>query len=354
MVFFVSVVLFSFRSRLISAATAVAAIACSLLLSEPALQFRPTSLRFRVARALRPIPICPGGYRDVDHACYPAPFGRTLEATAAYVQQHSAERDSVLIFPYQYMYGVAAQRNVAAGVEQSFLANGRYLSEFDIAGMRAAEAHVGLYFPDAAAGGAGDTNASLQIDGISNFTRTPSIWFWSFRRYSSDLEIAPGVVPLLREPSRESRIRSQEYPLSLSARSYPVSTATQVIELGAPEWPTGASDFLRLRMRVNYSPLWKLRKPERLQLEITLADGTRSLRTFVAEPNVESEIWIYPWNEADLSRYFDNEESRWRISPRPAITNLRLIVSPFDWFSQKPESITLQSADAIRFSLQPQ
>ena len=351
MVLFVGVVLFSFRSRLMSASAALATIVCSLFLSEPALQFRPSSLRFRLGRIIRPIPTCAGGYRDVDHACYPAQFAGTLQAAAGYLQQHSVQRNSVLIFPYQYMYGVFAQRNVAAGVEQSFLANGKYLSEFDVAGMQQARAQVGLYFPDATAGGLENPNLSLQIDGISNFTRTPSIWFWIFQHYSSDLEIAPGVVPLLRDESRDSRILMQEYPLSLTAGTYPISTGRQVIELGVPVWPATGPDFLCLRMRVNYSPLWKLRKPERLELEIMLADGSRALRTFVAEPNVMSEIWIYPWNEGDLAHYFDSEESRWRVSPRPAVTNLRLVVSPFDWFSQTPQSITLQSADAVRFSL---
>ena len=104
-------------------------------------------------------------------------------------------------------------------------------------------------------------------------------------------------------------------------------------------------------MRLNYSSLWKLRKPQQLQLEITLADGTRSLRSFVIEPNVTSDIWFYPWNEADLARYFDADESRWRASGRPAVTDLRLLITPLDWFSQKPESIEIKSADAVGLSL---
>jgi hypothetical protein len=106
-------------------------------------------------------------------------------------------------------------------------------------------------------------------------------------------------------------------------------------------------------LKIHYSPLWKLRKPERLQLEITRADGSRSLRTFVIEPDVASDVWFYPWDEADLMRYFEGDESRWRGSYRPAITGLRLIVTPLDWFSQKASSISLESADAVGFSLKP-
>ncbi|MFZ0795034.1 MAG: hypothetical protein WAM65_14790, partial [Candidatus Korobacteraceae bacterium] len=105
------------------------------------------------------------------------------------------------------------------------------------------------------------------------------------------------------------------------------------------------------RMTVRYSPLWKLRKPERLQLEITLADGRRSVRTFVVEPNVATDVWFYPWNESDLARYFDADESRWRAGYRPAVTNLRLLITPLDGFSQKPEAVEIESADAVRLSL---
>jgi len=143
----------------------------------------------------------------------------------------------------------------------------------------------------------------------------------------------------------------QEYALGIAGRDYPIPARSTAIELGAPEWPSGGADFLRLRLKLHYSPLWKLRKPERLQLEITLADGSRSLRTFVVEPNVASDVWFYPWDEADLPRYFDAEESRWRNSPRPAVTNLRLLITPLDWFSQKPESVVIDSADAVRLSM---
>ena len=351
MVLFAGAVLFSFRSRLASAVVAVAAIVCSIVLSAPALAFQPTYLRFRLARMHRPIATCPGGFHEFDHACYPNGFAETLQTTVNYLQQHSGEHDSVLIFPYQYMFAVGARRNVAAGVEQSFLANGPYLSQFDIAGMEKARAQVGLYFSDASSDQLSSSLRSLPIDGVSNFTRTPAIWFWIFSRYRADQELAPGVVGLLRDDSREGRISVQPYPLELPTRRYPVDTRSEALELGAPDWPAGGADFLRLRLKVNYSPLWKFRKPERLQLEITLADGSRSRRTLVVEPNVVSEVWFYPWNEADLWRYFEANETRWRTSPRPAVTNLRLLLTPMDWISQQPESVVIEQADAVRFGM---
>ena len=351
MVFFAGVVLFSFQSLTVSLVAALIAVVCSAVFSQPAPHFQPASLRFRLARMRHPITTCPGGYREFDHACYPAEFANTLETTASYLQHNSGQQDSVLIFPYQYMFGVAAQRNVAAGVEQSFLANGAYLSQFDIAGMERAKAQAGLYFPDAGPTDLTSSVFSLPIDDVSNFTRTPDLWFWIFRHYRGDGAPASGILALQRDDSRTSRISTQEYPLALAAHDFPIHESSATLDLGAPDWPTGGADFLRLRMTVRYSPLWKLRKPERLQLEITLADGSRSVRTFVVEPNVPTDVWFYPWNESDLARYFESDENRWRARYHPAVTNLRLLITPLDWFSQKPESVVIESADAVRFGM---
>jgi len=343
MVFFAGAVLFSFRSRMVSAVMALAAVACSLLLAEPAPVFRPSSLRYRFPRLLYPLTACPSGFREFDRACYPADFAEMLQTATSYLQQHSGERDSVVIFPYQYMFGMASGHNVASGVEQSFLSVGPYLSQFDIAAMRQAAAPAGLYFPD------GDL--SISIDDVANFTRTPDVWFWIDRHYRADQELTPGMFGLLKDDSRAARISMQPLPLVVVAQSYPIRERSSAVDLGDPAWPIDGADFLRLRLTVRYGPLWKLRKPERLQLEITRADGSSELRGFVVEPNVSSEVWFYPWTQVNLARYFDGDEARWRTSPRPAITHLRLLATPLDWFSQQPDSIVIESADAVRMSI---
>ena len=131
-----------------------------------------------------------------------------------------------------------------------------------------------------------------------------------------------------------------------------MTESNTTIDLGSAQWPTNGPDFLRLRLKANYSPLWKLRKPEQMQLEISRADGSKSLRTFVIEPGKATDVWFYPWDESDLSRYFDADESRWRPSDRPAVTGLKLVITPMDWFSQKMSSIELQSADAVSAHLE--
>ncbi len=351
LVFFSAVVLFSFPSKLMSLAAAITAVAASFVLSRPLPEFQPEGIRFRFASAVHPLTTCPTGYRAIDHACFPEAFANNIDTTVSYLKQHSGDNDAVLIYPYQYMFAVAARRDVASGVEQSFLSAGSYLSKFDITGMQRARAPVGLYFRDAVPREYRDFLLSLPIDEVSNFTRTSDVWFYVFRNYRLEQPLLPGVSGLEHDDSRPSRISSQEYSLALPARSYALDAPTATIPLGAPNWPSAGADFLRLRLRVNYNPLWKLRKPERLQLEITRADGTRSLRTFVVEPGVSSEVWFYPWDEADLTHYFEGDESAWRVGARPAITNLRLLMSPLDWFSQPATSVTLESADAVRFGL---
>ena len=348
LVFFTAVILFSFQSKLGTAVAAAVVVAGSLLSLYPIPEFQPAGVRFRLARVFDPIATCPAGYREVDRACFPAAFADTLETTTGYLQQHSNAGEDVLIYPYQYMFAVAARREVAGDVEQSFLAAGPYLSQVDIAGMQRVKAPTGLLFRDVGPREHDRGVLSFPIDGVSNLTRTPDVWFWVFRNYRAEQSLVPGVIGLQRDDTRSGRISLQEYPLGLPARTYDLRHSGAAVNLGAPSWPAGSADFLRLRMNIRYSPLWKLRKPERLQLEITRADGSVSLRTFVIEPNVTSEVWFYPWDEADLLRYFDSDEAHWRLGANPAITNLRLIVSPFDWFSEPAQSVTLESADAVR------
>ncbi len=150
--------------------------------------FQPSSFRYRLAQMRHPLTSCPGGFREFSGVCFTASFAEMLEVGSTYLQQHSGEHDSVVLFPYQYMFGLASGRNVAGGVLQSFLAGGPYLSQFDIDGYRRAAAPAGLYFPD------GDL--SIAIDEVPNFTRTPDVWFWLNRHYQSQQELSAGMFGL--------------------------------------------------------------------------------------------------------------------------------------------------------------
>jgi hypothetical protein len=308
-------------------------------------------LRYHFSELRHPTMNCPAGYSEVDRACYPERLARDLRTVAGYLQQHSSAQQKVAVFPYQYAFADAAQRDVADGVEQSFLAATPYLRQWNVAGSERSAAPVGLYFPDGQPGHFARTNLSFPIDGVSNFTRSPEVWLWLFHHFRADAPVAPGVVAMQRDDSRDGRITMTSHPLLLQHTSFPITERESMLDLGSPNWPAGGADFLRLRVKVNYGPLWKLRKPEQMQLEVTRADGSRELKAFIAEPNVATDVWIYPWTEEQLGNYFQADESLWRQGSRSAIVGLRLFLTPLDWVSQTPQSVTIEEADAVRFEM---
>jgi len=356
MVLFAGAILFSFSPGLTSSLAVLLAVACSMLFSRPA--FRPSTAIRLVQQVRHPLSECPAGFQELDRGCFAPAFTAMMQSAATYLGQHTAPEQRIVVFPYQTKFGIAARRTVAGGLMQAYTASGPYLSQVEIAGLENAPAPAGLYLPDADMTNLSDNelvhwrslDLSLPVDGTYNFTRTPEIWFWMMQHYRAQEQLAAGVFGLQRDDSRASRISMEAQTLGLAAQTYPINQRRSVLDLGVPDWPSGA-DFLRLRLTVHYPFWWKLRKPERLQLEISRTDGTIELRWFVAPPNVSAELWFYPWSPPDLVRYLDADESRWRGTSRPGITRLRLVATPLDWVSVVPVAITVEAADAMRMSM---
>lgn len=357
MVVLAGAILFSIVSRLSWLAVLVA-IACSLLFAQPA--FRPSTIIHLVQQVQYPFTECPAGFREFDRGCFSPEFTGMLQSASSFLGQYSRPQDPIVVFPYQTKFGIASRRSVAGGLIQPYTASGAYLSQLEIAGLERAMAPAGLYLPDADMRDLSDRglvhwrnlDLGLPVDGTYNFTRTPELWFWMLQHYRAEQQLSTGVVGLLRDDSRAARISMQPRSLSLMAQTFPTRERSSAIDLGVPDWPAG-SDFLRLRLTVRYGILWKLRKPERLQVEISRADGSGELRWFVIQPNVSSEIWFYPWSPPDLVRYLDPDQSHWRTTPRPAITRLRILATPLDWVSVAPDAIVLEVADAVRIDMSP-
>ena len=359
MIFLAGAILFSFEPGKLSLAAVLVALLCSPFLGEAA--FRPSSLTQLYAQVRHPLTRCPAGFSEFDRACYEPAFTGMLRSAASYLHQYSGSSDSIVVFPYQTRFGIASRRNVAGGLMQPYTASGVDLAQLEIAGLERAPAPAGLYLPDPDLSHWSDReianwrnlDLSLTVDGVANFTRTPEVWFWLLHHYRAEQQLSMGVVGLRRDDSRASRVSMQSQPLGLTAQTYPIADRSSTIDLGVPNWPANA-DFLRLRLTVRYSALWKLRKPERMQVEITRANGSQTLQWFVLPPNASTEVWFYPWSSPDLVHYFSADESSWRSSPRSAITGLRLVATPLDWVSQTPDAITLESADAVRLTMLPQ
>jgi hypothetical protein len=348
MLLFAGAILFSFASPTVPVLVALTGTACWLLFPfeppMPRLAFSPSGIFAGYLQALRPITQCPRGLREFDGGCYGPAFVEYLRAGSSYTQQHSGEDDSMVVFPYQTVFGIASRRNVAGGVMQSYLASDSYLSQLDIRGLERSAAPAGLYVSD---------QPALRVDDVPDFTRSPELWLWLFRYYRIEQQLPQGTAGLLRDTSRADRISLTSVPILPSPQIHLIRNRTAVVDLGPPAWPADGADFLRLRLVVQYGPLWKLRKPERLRLQITRADGSEEMQSFVAEPNVPSDVWFYPWNEPDLTGYFAADESQWRAGSRSAITYLRLWVTPYDWISQRPDSVVIESVDAVRAQLLP-
>ncbi len=356
MVCLAGTILFSLEPGGFSTLAVLLAIACSMLFSRPA--FRPSTVIRLVEQVRHPLTECPAGFREFDRGCFAPEFTAMLQAASSYLGQHSEPQDRIVVFPYQTKFGIASHRNVAGGLMQAYTASGPYLSQLEIAGLESAPAPAGLYLPDVDMRNLSEADLvhwrnldlSLPVDGTYNFTRTPELWFWMLQHYRSEGQVSAGVFSLLRDDSRATQISVLPQPLGLAAQTYPIHERNSVMDLGVPDWPSGA-DFLRLRLTVRYGFWWKLRKPERLQLEITRADGSSELRWFIAQPNVPTDVWFYPWSPPDLAHYLDADESRWRTTPRPSITRLRIQATPLDWVSLEPDAIVVEAADAVRFKM---
>ena len=152
-----------------------------------------------------------------------------LQSAADYLQQHSGASDSIVVFPYQTMFGIASRRNVAGGLMQPYTASGPDLAKLEIAGLERVPAPAGLYLPDpdlshwsnSEIANWRNLDLSLPVDGVANFTRTPEVWFWLLHHYRSEQELSPGVFGLRRDDSRASRISMQSQPLGLCGADLP-------------------------------------------------------------------------------------------------------------------------------------
>jgi hypothetical protein len=357
MVLLAGTILFSFES-LLTLPAVLLALACSVLFSHAA--FAPSTVTRLVRQGRHPLTECPAGFREFDRGCFAPEFVAMLQSASSYLGEHSASNERIVVFPCQTKFGIAARRTVAGGLMQPYTASGPYLSQLEIAGLEKTPAPAGLYLPDADMRDLSETglihwrslDLSLPVDGTYNFTRTPEVWFWMLRHYRAEGLLSAGVFGLRRDDSRASRISMQSQTLGLSAQTYPMQERSSVVDLGVPDWPVGA-DFLRLRLTVRYPFWWKLRKPERMQLEISRADGSSELRWFILQPNTSNDVWFYPWSQPELVHYLDVDESRWRTTRRPAITRLRIVATPLDWVSVTPEAIVVEAADAIKLGMDP-
>jgi hypothetical protein len=364
------VILLSFDSTILSVLAAVAATVISVFCGRvhtevtpsytfEEVAFAPAFSRNLLSQIRKPLKECPYEFVEFDRACLPQAFAPLPQAGSSFLVEHTGARDSIAIFPYQMRYGLSSRRNAAGGLLQAYTASGPALSQIEIAGLSTAAPPAGLYFPDPEIELLGpseysrwiENDLTVPVDAVSNFTRTPEVWFWLQRHYRAERELGAGMIAVLRDDSRAKRIRLETRPLGMPARTYAIPTRDTILDLGVPSWSRDI-DFMRLHLTVRYPFWWKLRKPERMQLQVLYADGSSSLQWFVLPPNVPTDVWFYPWKRSAVANYFDTDPARWRLGADSPVVSLRMLITPLDWVSQKPSSVTVEAADAVSLRLE--
>lgn len=325
-------------------ASALGLAIVTLLLAVPFPMFRPANVWVQLREFENPVVSCPENLHLLDQACFSAEDARFITATSSFVDSNSKPGQRIAVFPYQTAFGLLSRRQIAGGLMQSYLADGDYLSRLELSGLERAMPGVALYFPDGV--------SSLALDGVPNFTRSPELWLYYQRHYRSGETGTPGTATLLRDDSREARIRTLSEPVGDSMSAMGIHARSTEVDLGQVHWPAAGADFLKLRLRVDYPWWWRLRKPSCLTLQVAFSDGSQSSLQFVAPPGRDTDVWVYPWSAKDLSQYFAVDESHWRTGSRPIPTGLTLLVTPFDWISVAPTSVSLKSIEAVRLDLQ--
>ena len=111
------------------------------------------------------------------------------------------------------------------------------------------------------------------------------------------------------------------------------------------------TDFLRLRVSVQYPLWWQLTKPSFTFVEIGREDGTYTSFPILINPNQLNEVWVYPWENRQLTNYLAPSVDGWRIGDRAPITTVWLRFKAMDFFSVAPTSIRVDDLSAVTLSL---
>ena len=71
----------------------------------------------------------------------------------------------------------------------------------------------------------------------------------------------------------------------------------------------------------------------------------------VAQPNRLTTLYVYPWFEGDLQRYFSPRVTAWRPGPTEPVVWIRTGARPMDLFSVMPTEIEIRRVEAVQLDL---
>ena len=333
-------ILVGYRSAVrayISEFTLLAAVGLTVFFSGPANLFGVEGVVNRVTWTPPPYPACPPDTYYLDQACFPRREYATFGAASEYIRTHSNPQGSIVVYPYENIFGLLSRRRVSSGVLQNYAIGGDDLTDLQISTIERDRPALGVY--------CSDDVVSWPVDGISNFQRTAPVWLYLQSHYVTEVEPATGVAILRRDESRPAKSQRTLHELWRAS----ASSDSAYAKIDPAQWARFPTDFLRLKIRTDYSPLWRILKPSAVFAVLQLADGSSKMARLAAEPDHLDEIWIYPWSEANLHNYFQPDPSRWRpAGPHlPAVTSVELRAEPLDRLSVSPRFIGIESIDGV-------
>lgn len=285
-------------------------------------------------------PPCPAGTNFLDQACFNGEDFRKLSSVSSAVQSRIGGSESVAIFPYENIYAVLARRRTAGGLLQHYIGTTDYLSVRQLEGLVQDKPPLLVYSMDGL--------ATSRIDGVPSFTRTPMVWFYFQQHYTEEAEPDPGILLLRRDDSRAPKWRTKTTELIGSRQVAPLAEGLPINLGPLPSWPDHGA-FLKLDLTVRYPFWWHFLKPSRLTVDLELADGTHKSTVAIAEPDKETEVWVYPGDENQLRSYFSNNPADWRAAaPSIPVSRISLWLDPMDWLSVKPTGIAIRDVQVMQ------
>ena len=321
----------------------LSAVALTMLFSGPGGLFQLPGSVTRVFWAPPPFPTCPPGTYYIDQACLVQHDFATLAVPSEYVRTHSEPSDSIFVYPYENIFGLLSRRRVSAGVLQNYSIGGPYLMDLQISTLERERPPIGLY--------CSDDVVSWPVDGVSNFQRTAPVWLYLQSRYATEAEPVIGVAVLRRDDARAGKCGRTPHELWRGPQRFNSGPAEVAVD--ASKWAAANPDFVRLLIRAHFPFWWSLAKPSIIFARLQRADGTTKSTRIAVKPNELAEVWIYPWDEINLSNYFRRETSRWRTAERfrPAVTGIQISAEPHDVFSAKPDFIEIDAIDGVALAM---
>jgi hypothetical protein len=319
----------------------MAAFVLTAAFSGPLAWLQPMNVLAGLRIPDHPSQACPSGSFYIDDACLARHDYERLRAVSEYLRAHSTSTETVAIFPFENIYAAVARRPVAGGVLQTYQIAGERLTRRHLDGLERDRPQLAIYSADGL--------ATVGVDGVPNFTRTPEVWLYLQSRFKKQEELAPGIAVLTRDETRLKRWRSEAVSIGKSSDS--AIRLKQQVPVSLGHWCDDC-DALRLRLRVSYPFWWRVTKPSVLNVVIRLADESEKAIRAVVPPNQTADIWIYPWEEAQLLKYFDENPAVWRSGrPRAPVSAVSLRFERVDWLSTTPTRVRIESVDAVRWKL---